>query len=337
MTRPTINTFGEPFSLPLVSDVPDGEPATRLYMLAVRHPGIGAEELAAHGLDDETVSAAAAQLQSLGLLRRVDDSTWDALPPDIALPALAGRYETRAATARAMSTELARIYRSARQHDPGEAQGIVVLTSLQALHDAGEHVMADATHQVIGFRDDSPRTAHLFGTDPAAHRGRWVTAAGNQLKVRMTYDATVLDLPRAADILQARRESGEECRFARGLPFSVIVADGTAAIVDLTSYDSSGQGCLLIHDRRLVLALAGLSEMVWRMATPTASDESGSLDHRSHLILSLMAAGATDATIAARVGISQRTVERKVRALMELLGAGTRFQAGVQAARRGWL
>lgn len=146
-----------------------------------------------------------------------------------------------------------------------------------------------------------------------------------------------LDLPRAADILHARRESGEECRFARGLSFSVFVADGTSAIVDLTSYDTSGQGCLLIHDRRLVLALAGLAEMVWRMAAPTASDEPGTLDRQSHLILSLLTAGATDATIAARLGISQRTVERKVRVLMERLGAATRFQAGVQAARRGWL
>jgi DNA-binding NarL/FixJ family response regulator len=33
--------------------------------------------------------------------------------------------------------------------------------------------------------------------------------------------------------------------------------------------------------------------------------------------------------------VSQRTVERRVRALMDQLGAGTRFQAGVQAGRRG--
>ena len=54
-------------------------------------------------------------------------------------------------------------------------------------------------------------------------------------------------------------------------------------------------------------------------------------------ILTLLAAGASDATIARQSGISQRTVERRVRALMDQLGAGTRFQAGVQAARRGWL
>jgi hypothetical protein len=30
-------------------------------------------------------------------------------------------------------------------------------------------------------------------------------------------------------------------------------------------------------------------------------------------------------------------VHRRVRDLLDRLGAGTRFQAGIQAARRGWL
>ena len=40
------------------------------------------------------------------------------------------------------------------------------------------------------------------------------------------------------------------------------------------------------------------------------------------MILSLLAAGAPDATIARQTGVSQRTVERRVRALMDQLGAG---------------
>jgi DNA-binding NarL/FixJ family response regulator len=39
--------------------------------------------------------------------------------------------------------------------------------------------------------------------------------------------------------------------------------------------------------------------------------------------------------IARQVRISQRTVERRLRAIMDELGATTRFQAGVQAAKRG--
>ena len=53
-------------------------------------------------------------------------------------------------------------------------------------------------------------------------------------------------------------------------------------------------------------------------------------------IVLLLAAGATDETIARRLGISARTVQRRVHALMEHLGVRTRFQAGVQAALRHW-
>jgi DNA-binding NarL/FixJ family response regulator len=61
------------------------------------------------------------------------------------------------------------------------------------------------------------------------------------------------------------------------------------------------------------------------------------LDRRDTQILSLLSDGRTDATIARLSGISQRTVERRVRVLMNQLGAATRFQAGVQASRRGWI
>ncbi|MFD0381698.1 response regulator transcription factor [Streptomyces stramineus] len=61
------------------------------------------------------------------------------------------------------------------------------------------------------------------------------------------------------------------------------------------------------------------------------------IDARDRQILTLMASGATDDAIARRLGLGRRTVVRRVSALLAMLGATTRFQAGVQAARRGWL
>ncbi len=61
------------------------------------------------------------------------------------------------------------------------------------------------------------------------------------------------------------------------------------------------------------------------------------LDRRDAHILTLLSDGRSDATIARQSGVSLRTVERRVHALMDKLGAKTRFQAGAQAARRGWI
>jgi len=55
------------------------------------------------------------------------------------------------------------------------------------------------------------------------------------------------------------------------------------------------------------------------------------------MILGLVASGRTDQAIARQLRISRSTVQRHIRGLMGTLGARTRFQAGVQTSRRGWL
>jgi DNA-binding NarL/FixJ family response regulator len=51
----------------------------------------------------------------------------------------------------------------------------------------------------------------------------------------------------------------------------------------------------------------------------------------------MLAAGAKDSAIARSMGVSTRTITRLVGELTTILGASSRFQAGVRAARLGWL
>lgn len=52
---------------------------------------------------------------------------------------------------------------------------------------------------------------------------------------------------------------------------------------------------------------------------------------------SMLSAGMTDAAIARTLGVSPRTVARRVGALQDRLGARSRFQLAALAAQRGWL
>jgi DNA-binding NarL/FixJ family response regulator len=61
----------------------------------------------------------------------------------------------------------------------------------------------------------------------------------------------------------------------------------------------------------------------------------GASDQR--LLLSQLAGGAKDEQIARALGLSVRTVRRRVAELLVELGADSRFQAGVEAVRRGWI
>lgn len=54
-------------------------------------------------------------------------------------------------------------------------------------------------------------------------------------------------------------------------------------------------------------------------------------------ILQCLNAGMKDDAIARQLGISERTVRRRVADLAARLGAASRFQIGAQAARRGWV
>jgi predicted transcriptional regulator len=60
-------------------------------------------------------------------------------------------------------------------------------------------------------------------------------------------------------------------------------------------------------------------------------------DDETRSLLTLLAAGLTDAAIARSLGWSERTTQRRLQRLMRTLGATTRFQASLLASRRGWL
>lgn len=49
-------------------------------------------------------------------------------------------------------------------------------------------------------------------------------------------------------------------------------------------------------------------------------------------LLELLAAGLSDQSIGRRLGLSRRTVQRRVRSLMDLFEAETRFQLGLRSA-----
>ena len=63
----------------------------------------------------------------------------------------------------------------------------------------------------------------------------------------------------------------------------------------------------------------------------------GPLSSEDQRLLALAAAGLTDQAIARRLGVAQRTVERRMQRILKALDATTRFQAGLRVGQRGLL
>jgi DNA-binding CsgD family transcriptional regulator len=142
-------------------------------------------------------------------------------------------------------------------------------------------------------------------------------------------------LSEAPRILHQRAAIGEEIRLLPELPTRLAVFEGTHAVIP--------EPLGLVHSPRVVVRQRGIVELaalcfhhLWAHAAPLAEPPTEHGDLRRFL-LEQLATGAQDEQIARRLGLSLRTVRRRVAEVMVELGASSRFQAGVEAARRGWL
>jgi PAS domain S-box-containing protein len=134
--------------------------------------------------------------------------------------------------------------------------------------------------------------------------------------------------------------SGEEARVTTGVPVKMFIADDRIGLISLERSPTS-DSALIIHQSSLLDTLIALFQRAWADAVPIRfgpPDAAPTPDKTHHgTLLGLLAAGLTDEAIARHMGWHPRTAQRRVRDLMVELGAQTRFQAGLQAARRGWL
>jgi DNA-binding CsgD family transcriptional regulator len=142
-------------------------------------------------------------------------------------------------------------------------------------------------------------------------------------------------LHEAPDALRQRVDAGEEVRLIDDLPTRLMVIGNTHAVLP-EPLGFADAPRLLVRQGALVAALTLLFELYWEKAVPV-SEPSGSHNNERTFMLRQLRAGVKDEQIARTMGISLRTVRRRVADLMIELGADTRFQAGAEAARRGWL
>ncbi|WP_427889684.1 helix-turn-helix domain-containing protein [Kribbella sp. GL6] len=160
---------------------------------------------------------------------------------------------------------------------------------------------------------------------------------------RVVYDNSALaDAVLAASAVSHVR-AGEQARIADMLPTKLAIADRELALLPLDWATPAQDAALLVHACSLLDALVALFETVWNRASPLSVTDSDSLEPEEAMsaedrhLLSLLVAGLTDDAAGARLGISRRTVARRVQQLMEQTHSRSRLQLGWHARDRGWL
>ena len=309
----------------------DGQVGKVYDVLLEGRPFTVRELAEAAGLSATRVRTALRRLESLELVTRQPGSPpgYIAVDPSFALDRLLLEREEQLRQARVRSQEAGdRFRQAAAGRDP--AKLVEFVTGREQIIRRYDQIQRSARRDLRAF----VRPPFQPGCDSDAE----LALLEQGVRVRIIYDSATAD--QAAAFIAA----GGEARTLPSLPISLLVVDERLAVVPLQNSTNTPSTCnVVVHKSALLDALTSLFETIWRQAlplgpagsTPNESDAPGPgpVERR---ILGLMNAGLPDEAIARQLGLSHRTLQRRVHALMRDLNAATRYQLGAQAVARGW-
>ncbi|WP_017238267.1 helix-turn-helix domain-containing protein [Streptomyces sp. SS] len=298
---------------------------------------LGAAEVSdlAHrlALPERDTERALRRLESQGLAAQSSARTgrWVAAPPGVALGALLTQQRHELEQAELAAALLAEEYRAEAEavavHDMVE-----VVTGASAVTHRFLQLQLGATEEVCALVTGKPIAVTGLENDAEEQ------AAGRGVRYRVVIEREVLTLPSGLLELSAALGRDELIRVTDRVPTKLVVADRSLAMVPLTGRGAE-PAALVVHASGLLESLMGLAPLPLRLGAGAqiAEDEAPGPDVMDLEILSLLLAGMTDASVAKQLDLGLRTVQRRVKGLMELSGVTTRLQLGWHAYEKGWV
>jgi DNA-binding CsgD family transcriptional regulator len=168
------------------------------------------------------------------------------------------------------------------------------------------------------------------------------------VRLRVIHQRAALSHPRSVEYFRRVEGLGGQVRLRENLPFRLMLVDDRAAVCRLT-YQDGPQETLLLQGPHMLGLLGRLFETTWIDSIPLGdapappeyvselarAEPLPALTGQQQTIMRYLADGATDQAIARFLGITTRTVTRRVNEIYQTLGVQSRFQAGAAARRMG--
>lgn len=303
----------------------------QLYRLLVTRSGGSLGQIASQvDRPVEEVAAALDELQAMGFVSRSAsrDPQYRPTPPVLVTEVRARQQEQQLQRARVEAAKLQEAFQSSTLRD-GALSLVEVVTGRSAV-----------VQRVMQWQAAAEREIQVLDRPPYASTDRKVTESEvdhlrRGVRARVIYDASALDLPGQPDALRMLAAEGEVARVLNGVPVKLMIADERTAIVPLALDETGVDGIVVMHANPLIVAMKTLFESLWRVATPVGpADANGERVPDEQLLLELLASGMTDRAIGYQLGVSARTVQRRVRRLLDLTGARSRTQLLLERARQ---
>lgn len=308
------------------------------YEALVRRGRSGAETLAADiGLPRGQTISILGRLVERGLATRLPVSPvqYVAVPPDAAAGSLIAERQRELTQLRAHAQQLATEQASLDRDMPDPASLIEIVDGAVNVQNAVIRLQRTAQDQIRAF-DTPPYLDHPVAGNPE----QFSQAEQRGLVYRVVYHPSALEVPGRLDDVWRRIQHGERARVSGHVPMKMVLCDDQLALIPI-SRRAVADAAYLVRPSSMLDAFSELFEAMWDRAVAfnrlNRADGETDQPATADRLLGLLATGATDETIARTLGWSVRTVHRHIHKMMREMGAETRFQAGMEVVRRGWV
>ncbi|WP_249999020.1 LuxR C-terminal-related transcriptional regulator [Actinoplanes sp. M2I2] len=324
----------------MLRDIGLSADAEAVYLAMLASPHLDVPRLAAQlSLPDVAMRAALDELVDLSLVAQGggDGTGLRTVGPTVGLASLIARAEAEVAEKQRQleATRTAVMSLAAAHEQTRDREQVTKWTGVDAVRGRLEELAASTTVECVSINPNVAQTPDAkLASQP---QNRRLLERG--VAIRAIYQDSHRNNPALQDYATWMSGLGAEIRTAPTLPMLLVVFDRRIAMLPIDPADST-KGAQEVHALGIVTAVYGLFAQVWATATPmgrTPERDGAGLDPQLRELTRLLAAGCTDEMAARKMGVSPRTIKRKSAELMERLDARSRFQAGVLAARRGWI
>jgi DNA-binding CsgD family transcriptional regulator len=312
-----------------------GAASERAYRAALRSPGSDLASLGSTtGRSPDRLRADLEPLVALDLVRIIGDVVQPE-PPSFALRKIVARESRRLAdTARSLELAESMVHRYVTEHRAAqrveqEPLTIDVIPARQLI-DVLETLVPTTTGEMLFLRPDQ---WHLPDGQQMDEYVIEALRAGRASRV--IYPLEILERPVVS--LERRARAGEQVRVLRNVPSRMAVFGHAAVVLPDRWGDPEMVSALLLREPSVVTACRALFDLLWSRGSTVPSFHVDGNETGRRQLMELLSRGAKDEQISRALGLSLRTVRRRVAAMMVELGVDTRFQAGMEAVRRGWL
>ncbi|WP_326822329.1 LuxR C-terminal-related transcriptional regulator [Streptosporangium sp. NBC_01639] len=280
------------------------------------------------------------RMEDLGLVTRVAGRPLRliATPPNVAIDILVARRHEEIAHSRAAAALLAT--EVVNRSGPHPEEVLEVVTGREAVGRRFQQIERNTTEELLVLVHPP------YAVDVSGDQEDRRHVVHRRARTRGIYGPLAFEEPGMLEHTRLAIKEGEEARLGQ-VPVKLAVADARVAMLPLVSDENRAvESALVVHPSALLDALVGLFEVLWQSAIPlhgTTTPTGESLESETWSqpsdaeVLALLAAGLKDNAIARQLGISPRTVQRRVQVLCERLGARSRFHAGLLVGRHNLL